>query len=177
MANVDDETNKERVEKKLKEKNFEKILLARAVLSLGKMSASTRAIKRDGSRPLRSKTTNYITNFLSVCSAEQPSDEAIEKAATDELSHWCIEQAKQISTVDASDISELQTSCKVAETIRQTEQETELDDYKKTNDWKYTSQWKRLVLVVDMCEVSSSGSQSGWLLSSLPGSVLVPVSL
>ena len=105
--------------------------LTRAVLSHSKMRGSTRVINLDGSRPLRSKTTNYITNFLSVCSAEQPSDEAIEKAATDELSHWCIEQAKQISTVDTSDISELQTKCQQSETIRQTEQETERNDYKK----------------------------------------------
>ena len=73
------------------------------------MKHSTKVIHLDGSRALRSKTSNAVADFLNVCSVEQRSqagadDMRVRRTVRQEEEHrWYTDQIRQISHTRDSD--------------------------------------------------------------------------
>ena len=68
------------MEDKLKNKEREMRKAQAALAGREAMRHSTKVIELDGSRALRSKTTNCVTDFLSICATEQMSSKEIQAA-------------------------------------------------------------------------------------------------
>jgi hypothetical protein len=94
------------------------------------MRHSTKVIKLDGSRALRSKTANFVSDFLSICATEQMSNKEIQAA-------FETYQGKVQAERDA------EQEQKASQTAREEEEEIEQEEY----SW-YTSQVRQRKCII-----------------------------
>ena len=88
------------MEKKLKAAEREMYKAQNAMAGREAMKHSTKVIHLDGSRALRSKTSNAVADFLNVCSVEQRSQaeaDDMRVAGQEEEYRWYTDQIRQIS--------------------------------------------------------------------------------